>query len=57
MWWPIFAFVTLGLDHTVANMFYIPLGIWLGTPDLTVGLYIWKGKTWFFNLTKSFIDF
>lgn len=44
MWWPIFAFVTLGLDHVVANMFYMPLAIWLQTPDLSVGLYIWKGK-------------
>ncbi|KAH7347437.1 Formate/nitrite transporter-domain-containing protein [Plectosphaerella cucumerina] len=43
MWWPIFAFVTLGLDHVVANMFYMPLAIWLQTPDLSVGLYIWKG--------------
>ncbi|KXX72852.1 putative formate transporter, partial [Madurella mycetomatis] len=43
MWWPIFAFVTLGLDHVVANMFYIPLAIWLHTPGLSVGLYIWKG--------------
>lgn len=43
MWWPIFAFVVLGLEHVVANMFYMSLGIWLKTPDLTVGLYIWKG--------------
>ncbi|KAF4464656.1 formate transporter [Fusarium albosuccineum] len=43
MWWPIFAFVSLGLDHVVANMFYMPMGIWLHTPDLSVGLYIWKG--------------
>ncbi|KAH8664867.1 Formate/nitrite transporter [Ilyonectria robusta] len=43
MWLPIFAFVALGFDHVVANMFFIPLGIWLGTPDLTFGLYIWKG--------------
>ncbi|KAJ4320917.1 hypothetical protein N0V84_005621 [Fusarium piperis] len=43
MWWPIFAFVSLGLDHVVANMFYMPLGIWLHTPGLSVGLYIWKG--------------
>jgi formate/nitrite transporter len=43
MWWPIFAFVSLGLDHVVANMFFIPMGIWLGTPGVTVGLYIWKG--------------
>ncbi|KAH9208026.1 Formate/nitrite transporter-domain-containing protein [Leptodontidium sp. 2 PMI_412] len=43
MWWPIFAFVSLGLDHVVANMFFIPLGIWLHTPGLTIGLYVWKG--------------
>lgn len=43
IWWPIFAFVSLGLDHVVANMFFIPLGIWVKTPGLTVGLYIWKG--------------
>ncbi|KAK0624871.1 Formate/nitrite transporter, partial [Bombardia bombarda] len=43
MWWPLFGFVVLGLDHVVANMFFIPLGLWLGTPNLTVGLFIWKG--------------
>ncbi|KAK1828637.1 hypothetical protein QBC39DRAFT_358721 [Podospora conica] len=40
---PVFCFVALGLDHVVANMFFIPLGIWLHTPGLDVGLYIWKG--------------
>jgi hypothetical protein len=24
-------------------MFIVPMGIWIGTPDLSVGLYIWKG--------------
>lgn len=43
LWWPVFAFVSLGLDHVVANMFIIPMGIWLETPDVTVVLYIWKG--------------
>lgn len=43
MWWPIFAFVVLGLEHVVANMFYMSLAIWLQAPDLTVGFYIWKG--------------
>lgn len=27
----------------VANMFFIPMGIWVRTPHLTVRLYIWKG--------------
>ncbi|CAI7658798.1 unnamed protein product [Penicillium glandicola] len=43
IWWPTFAFVSLGFDHVVANMTFIPLGIWLGTPDITISLYIWKG--------------
>jgi formate/nitrite transporter FocA (FNT family) len=43
IWWPTFAFVSLGFDHVVANMFFIPMGIWQDTPKLTVGLYIWKG--------------
>lgn len=43
IWFPIFAFVSLGFDHVVANMTFIPLGIWEGTPDLSIGLYVWKG--------------
>lgn len=43
IWWPIFAFVSLGFDHVVANMTFIPLGIWLNAPGISVGLYIWKG--------------
>lgn len=30
----------LGFDHVVANMFYIPLGIFVGTPGLSVGHYV-----------------
>jgi formate/nitrite transporter len=43
IWWPIFAFVSLGFDHVVANMTFIPLAIWLDAPGISVGLYIWKG--------------
>lgn len=43
IWWPIFGFVSLGLDHVVANMFFVPMGIWQHAPEITVGLYIWKG--------------
>lgn len=42
IWWPVFCFVLLGLDHVIANMFYIPMAIFLGHPDITVGYYIWK---------------
>jgi formate/nitrite transporter len=36
VWFPISAFVALGLDHSVANMFIIPLGILRGA-EITVG--------------------
>ena len=36
IWLPICAFVTLGLEHSVANMFLLPLGKAMGA-DLTWG--------------------
>jgi formate transporter len=30
IWFPIFAFVATGFEHSVANMFFIPMGIFLG---------------------------
>ncbi|KAK5116677.1 hypothetical protein LTR62_007351 [Meristemomyces frigidus] len=42
IWWPTFAFVILGFDHVVANMFFIPAAIFLGSAKITVGYYIWK---------------
>jgi formate transporter len=30
VWFPISAFIALGLDHSVANMFIIPLGMFIG---------------------------
>jgi len=30
LWWPIMAFVTLGLEHSIANMFFIPLAMFNG---------------------------
>jgi formate/nitrite transporter len=34
---PIAAFVALGFDHVVANMFFLPLDLFAGVPDVTVG--------------------
>lgn len=31
---PVTAFVALGFDHVVANMFFLPLGMWIHTPGL-----------------------
>ena len=43
IWWPTFAFMSLGFDHVVAQMFFVPIGIWYGAPRISIGLYIWKG--------------
>ena len=42
IWFPTFTFVALGLDHVIANMFFVPVSIFYGHPDIGVGLYIWK---------------
>ncbi|KAL9582824.1 MAG: hypothetical protein Q9212_003078 [Teloschistes hypoglaucus] len=33
---------TLGLDHVVANMFFIPISIWNAHPDISIPFYIYK---------------
>ena len=30
LWWPVMAFVTFGFEHSIANMFFIPLAIFEG---------------------------
>ncbi|ATA75818.1 MULTISPECIES: formate/nitrite transporter family protein [Capnocytophaga] len=30
LWWPVMAFVVMGFEHSIANMFYIPTGIFHG---------------------------
>lgn len=42
IWQPIAAFVASGLDHVVANMFFVPTAIFLHTNDISVGLYNWE---------------
>jgi hypothetical protein len=43
IWFPVMCFVGLGTDHVIANMYFIPLAIFLGAPaPLTVKYYIWK---------------
>lgn len=32
IWWPVMTFVAMGFEHSIANMFYIPLGILQGAP-------------------------
>ncbi|QSZ28578.1 hypothetical protein DSL72_003076 [Monilinia vaccinii-corymbosi] len=43
IWFPVMCFVGLGTDHVVANMYFIPLAIFLKAPaPLSVSYYIWK---------------
>ncbi len=35
IWFPIMAFVTIGFEHSVANMFFIPLGIFVANDPST----------------------
>ncbi|WP_409200064.1 formate/nitrite transporter family protein [Methanobrevibacter sp. DSM 116169] len=39
IWFPIMTFVTLGFEHSVANMFFIPLGMFLGGDITIMGLF------------------
>ncbi|HMS96722.1 MAG TPA: formate/nitrite transporter family protein [Tabrizicola sp.] len=36
--WPVTAFVALGLEHSVANMFLIPAGLWAGAEVTAAGV-------------------
>ena len=40
IWFPIMAFVCIGFEHSVANMFFIPLGMFLGAEGVNCGTII-----------------
>lgn len=40
IWFPIMAFVGMGFEHSVANMFFIPAGIWAGAKVSTAQFLI-----------------
>lgn len=40
IWFPIMAFVAMGFEHCVANMFFIPTAIFYGA-DVTWGQFLW----------------
>lgn len=39
LWFPVMAFVAIGFEHSVANMFFIPLGM-LNGADATIGDFV-----------------
>ncbi|NLS76013.1 MAG: formate/nitrite transporter family protein, partial [Chloroflexi bacterium] len=38
---PIMAFVAMGMEHSIANMFFIPLGMFQGA-NVTIGQFLWN---------------
>lgn len=40
LWWPVMAFVVMGFEHSIANMFYIPLGMMQGANISLYNLFI-----------------
>ncbi|MBD0323730.1 MAG: formate/nitrite transporter family protein, partial [Aldersonia sp.] len=42
IFFPIMAFVAMGFDHVVANMFFVPAAIWAGVPDIGWGDALWN---------------
>ncbi|MGN0092975.1 MAG: formate/nitrite transporter family protein [Methanobrevibacter sp.] len=40
IWFPIMAFVTIGFEHSVANMFFIPLGIFCGAKITWADMFV-----------------
>ena len=34
LWWPVFSFIVMGFDHSIANMFFIPMALMEQTRDL-----------------------
>lgn len=54
LWFPTMAFVALGMEHCIANMFFIPLGILTGTDPRYIAL-VEAGKA--ASLKVGFYDF
>ncbi len=41
IWWPVMTFVALGFEHSIANMYFIPLAIFEGA-DITWTTFVFK---------------
>lgn len=54
MWFPVMAFVAIGMEHCVANMFFVPLGIWAGSDPRYLDLVASGQAT---GLTANWADF
>ena len=41
IWWPTFTFTAIGFEHSIANMWYVDVGLMVGA-DATFGAFLWK---------------
>jgi formate transporter len=46
IFFPIMAFVAMGFDHVVANMFFVPAAIWAGVPGIGWDDALWNWLLW-----------
>jgi len=42
IWFPIFAFVAVGSEHLIANMYFIPVGIFMGAAATWSSAFLWN---------------
>jgi formate/nitrite transporter FocA (FNT family) len=42
IFFPIMAFVAMGFDHVIANMFFIPAAMWAGAPGIGWDDALWN---------------
>ena len=40
LWWPVMTFVTMGYEHSIANMFFLPMAMLNGTDISVVDLFV-----------------
>ncbi|GAA97115.1 uncharacterized protein L969DRAFT_96996 [Mixia osmundae IAM 14324] len=43
IWIPVWTFVSIGFEHTVADMFFMPIAIMVGAPEITTRYYVSNG--------------
>lgn len=41
LWWPVMTFVTIGYEHSIANMYYIPIAMMSGS-DITISQFVFN---------------
>jgi formate/nitrite transporter FocA (FNT family) len=42
IWFPIMAFVSSGFEHSVANMYFVPAGIFAGANVAWADFFVWN---------------